>query len=557
MAHHDHSHAGHDDHHGPVTLKDGLVPWLMRWITTTNHKDLGTLYLLFSFLMFLVGGLMSLVIRAELWAPGLQFVDPEFFNQMTTLHALVMIFGGVMPGFVGLANWMIPMMVGCSDLALPRVNNWGFWILPFAFALLLSGLFMEGGAPAGGWTMYPPLVLQTGSSFPFLIFAVHLMGISSITGAINVVVTILNMRAPGMTLLKMPLFVWTWMITAYLLIAVMPVLAGAVTMLLTDKYFGTSFFNAAGGGDPVMFQHIFWTFGHPEVYILILPAFGIVSTIIPTFARKALFGYDSMVYAVASIAFLSFIVWAHHMFTVGMPLAGELFFMFATMLIAVPTGVKVFNWIATMWRGSLTFETPMLFAVAFVFLFSIGGFSGLMLAIAPADFQYHDTYFVVAHFHYVLVPGAVFAIIGAVYYWIPKWTGVMYNETLGKVHFWLSAIFINLTFFPQHFSGLAGMQRRVPDYAAAFTDFNVWSTVGAFGFFVSQFLMMYNFGRCVWARGGLKKAPARVWEGAHGLEWTVASPAPYHTFETPPKVSEGEFTVVYDEAAEVVTGKRG
>ena len=389
----------HDDHHGPVTLKDGFGKWIMRWISTTNHKDLGTLYLWFAFIMFFVGGAMALVIRAELFEPGMQFVQPEFFNQMTAMHALVMIFGAVMPAFVGLANWMIPMMIGCSDLALPRVNNWGFWILPFAFTILLSTLFVPGGAPAAGWTMYPPLSLQTSNAFPMLIFSVHLMGISSITGAINVVVTILNMRAPGMTLLKMPLFVWTWLITAYLLIATMPVLAGAVTMLLTDKYFGTSFFSASGGGDPVMFQHIFWFFGHPEVYILILPAFGIVSTIIPTFARKTLFGYDSMVYATASIAFLSFIVWAHHMFTAGMPVAAELFFMFSTMLIAVPTGVKVFNWVATMWRGSMTFETPMLFSVAFVFLFTIGGFSGLMLAIAPVDFQYHDTYFVVAHFH--------------------------------------------------------------------------------------------------------------------------------------------------------------
>jgi cytochrome c oxidase subunit 1 len=549
MSHHDAAH-GHDDHahHGPAQLKDGFFKWIMRWITTTNHKDLGTLYLLFSVTMFLIGGAMSLVIRAELWMPGLQFVDPEFFNQMTTLHALVMIFGGVMPGFVGLANWMVPMQVGAGDLALPRVNNWGFWILPFAFSLLLSGLFMDSGAPAGGWTMYPPLVLQTGSSFPMLIFAIHLMGISSITGAIYVIVTILNMRAPGMTLLKLPLFCWTWLVTAYLLIATMPVLAGAVTMLLTDKYFATSFFSAAGGGDPVMFQHIFWFFGHPEVYILILPAFGVVSTIIPTFARKALFGYDSMVYAVASIAFLSFIVWAHHMFTVGMPLAGELFFMFATMLIAVPTGVKVFNWIATLWRGSITFETPMLFALAFVFLFTIGGFSGLMLAIAPADFQYHDTYFVVAHFHYVLVPGAVFAIIAAVYYWIPKWTGVMYNETLGKWHFWLSAIFINVLFFPQHFVGLAGMQRRVPDYALAFADINAWSSIGAFGFFLAQFLMLYNFARCVWFREGMQPASARVWEGAHGLEWTVPSPAPYHTFEdAPAHLDEREVTSVHDE----------
>ncbi len=537
---HAHDGHGHDDHH------HGPDKGIMRWIKTTNHKDLGTLYLCFSFTMFFIGGLMSLVIRAELFQPGLQFVDPEFFNSMTTLHALVMIFGGVMPGFVGLANWMVPMMIGAGDLALPRVNNWGFWILPFAFAMLLSTLFMEGGAPAGGWTMYPPLVLQTGNAFPLLIFAIHLMGVSSITGAINVVVTILNMRAPGMSLLKMPLFVWTWLITAYLLIATMPVLAGAVTMLLTDKYFGTSFFTASGGGDPVMFQHIFWFFGHPEVYILILPAFGIVSTIIPTFARKQLFGYDSMVYATASIGFLSFIVWAHHMFTVGMPLAGELFFMFSTMLIAVPTGVKVFNWIATMWRGSMTFETPMLFALGFVFLFTVGGFSGLMLAITPVDFQYHDTYFVVAHFHYVLVPGAVFSILAAVYYWVPKWTGVMYNEKLGKLHFWLSAIFVNVTFFPQHFLGLAGMQRRVPDYNVMFSDFNMVSSIGALVFFLAQFLFIGNMLYCMFANRAKHKVPDRVWEGAHGLEWSVPSPAPYHTFEDPPVVSDNEVTAVHD-----------
>jgi len=483
--------------------------------------------------MFFIGGLMALVIRAELFEPGLQVVEPQFFNSMTTMHALIMIFGVVMPAFTGLANWMIPMMIGAPDMALPRMNNWSFWILPFAFSMLLSTLLMQGGGPAGGWTLYPPLVLQTGDAFPFVIFSIHLMGISSIMGSINIIATILNLRAPGMSLMKMPLFVWTWLITAYLLIATMPVLAGAVTMLLTDKFFGTSFFNAAGGGDPVMFQHIFWFFGHPEVYILILPAFGIASTIIPTFARKPLFGYASMVYATASIAFLSFIVWAHHMFTVGMPLAGELFFMLTTMLIAVPTGVKVFNWVATMWKGSMTFETPMLFAVGFVVLFTIGGFSGLMLAIAPADFQYHDTYFVVAHFHYVLVPGAVFAIIAGVYYWLPKWTGHMYNETLGKWHFWLSAIFVNVTFFPMHFLGLAGMPRRIPDYALQFADFNMIASIGAFGFGFSQLLFAYLVIQAV--RGG-SKATDQVWEGARGLEWTLTSPPPYHSFTTAPEV---------------------
>jgi cytochrome c oxidase subunit 1 len=521
------SHAAHDEHH------DHAPSGLMRWVTTTNHKDIGTLYLSFSLLMFFVGGAMAMVIRAELFQPGLQFVDPQFFNSMTTVHALVMIFGAVMPGFVGLANWMVPMMIGAPDMALPRMNNWSFWLLPFAFTLLLGTFFMPGGAPAGGWTMYAPLVMQTGDAFPFLIFAVHIMGISSIMGAINIIATVFNMRAPGMTFMKLPLFVWTWIITAFLLIASMPVLAGAVTMLLTDKFFGTSFFSAAGGGDPVMFQHIFWFFGHPEVYIMILPAFGVVSAIVPTFARKPLFGYSSMVYATASIAFLSFIVWAHHMFTVGMPLAGELFFMYTTVLIAVPTGVKVFNWVATMWKGSMTFETPMLFALGFIVMFTIGGFSGLMLGVTPADFQYHDTYFVVAHFHYVLVTGAVFSIMAAAYFWLPKWTGHMYDEKLGKLHFWLSTIFVNVLFFPQHFLGLAGMPRRIPDYNVQFADWNMVSSIGGFLFGISQLLFAYIVIKCV--RGG-QKASSQVWEGAHGLEWTLPSPPPYHSFTTPPVV---------------------
>jgi len=522
----------HDAHHeGPPS------GFLRRWLFTTNHKDIGTLYLVFSLVMFFIGGLMALVIRAELFQPGMQLVDPYFFNQMTTNHALVMIFGAVMPAFTGLANWMIPIMIGAPDMALPRMNNWSFWLLPFAFAILLSTMFMPGGALAGGWTMYPPLMLQHGMALPFGIFAVHLMGISSIMGAINVVATVLNMRAPGMTLMKMPLFVWAWLITAYLLIATMPVLAGAVTMLLTDAFFGTHFFNAAGGGDPVMYQHIFWFFGHPEVYIMILPAFGIISAIIPTFSRKPLFGYSSMVYATASIAFLSFIVWAHHMFTVGMPLSGELFFMYATMLIAVPTGVKVFNWIATMWRGSISFETPMLFAIGFVLMFTIGGFSGLMLAISPADFQYHDTYFVVAHFHYVLVTGAVYSIIAAVYFWLPKWTGHMYDERLGKLHFWLSTIFVNVLFFPQHFLGLAGMPRRIPDYSTQFADWNMVSTIGAFGFGFAQLIFLWVVIKCV--RGGAK-ATDQVWDGARGLEWTLSSPPPYHSFSEPPTIPSGE-----------------
>ena len=505
-----------------------------RWLFTTNHKDIGSMYLWFSFAMFLLGGVFALVIRAELFQPGLQLVEPEFFNQMTTMHGLVMVFGAVMPAFVGLANWLIPMMAGAPDMALPRMNNWSFWILPFAFAMLASTLFMEGGGPNFGWTFYAPLsTTYAPPSVTYFIFAIHIMGASSIMGSINIIATILNMRAPGMTLMKMPLFVWTWLITAYLLIAVMPVLAGCVTMMLMDIHFGTSFFSAAGGGDPVLFQHVFWFFGHPEVYIMILPAFGVASAIIPTFARKPLFGYASMVYATASIAFLSFIVWAHHMFTVGMPIAGELFFMYATMLIAVPTGVKVFNWVTTMFRGSMTFETPMLFAIAFVILFTIGGFSGLMLAIAPADFQYHDTYFVVAHFHYVLVPGAIFSIFAAVYYWLPKWCGNMYDERLGKAHFWLSFVGLNVTFFPMHFVGLAGMPRRIPDYALQFADFNQIASMGAFLFGFSQVFFLFIVIKTI--RGG-QKATDEVWDNPEGLEWTVPSPAPYHTFTTPPAV---------------------
>src|SRR6056300_75050 len=514
-------------HHGPAA-------GLSRWLFTTNHKDIGTMYLWFSFAMFLLGGSFAMIIRAELFQPGLQLVQPEFFNQMTTMHGLVMVFGAIMPAFVGLANYMIPLMIGAPDMAMPRMNNWSFWLLPPTFLILASTLFMEGGGPNFGWTFYAPLsTTYAPPSVTVFIFSVHVMGISSIMGAINVVVTIMNMRAPGMDLMKMPLFVWSWLITAYLLIAVMPVLAGAVTMMLMDIHFGTSFFNAAGGGDPVLFQHIFWFFGHPEVYIMILPAFGIASHIIETFSRKQLFGYASMVWAMASIAILSFVVWAHHMFTVGMPLAGELFFMYATMLIAVPTGVKVFNWVATMWRGSMTFETPMLFAIAFVILFTIGGLSGLMLAIAPADFQYHDTYFVVAHFHYVLVPGAIFSIMAATYYWLPKWTGHQLNETMGKFHFWLSFVGVNITFFPMHFVGLAGMPRRIPDYALQFADFNSMASVGAFIFGFSQLVFIYNIIQNV--RVG-EKATAQVWEGANGLEWTLPSPAPYHTFSTPPKV---------------------
>ena len=506
----------------------------MKYVTTTNHKDIGSMYLWFSFVMFLTGGVMALTIRAELFQPGLQLVNPEFFNQMTTLHGLIMVFGAIMPAFVGFANWQIPMMIGAPDMAFPRMNNWSFWLLPPAAILLVLSLLVPGGSAGAGWTLYPPLTIQQGMGMDLVIFAIHILGMSSIMGSINIVTTILNMRAPGMTLMKMPLFVWTWLITAYLLIAVMPVLAGAVTMTLTDRHFDTHFFNPAGGGDPVLFQHIFWFFGHPEVYIIIIPAFGVVSQVIPAFSRKPLFGYASMVYATASIAILSFLVWAHHMYTVGMPVEAQLYYMFATMLIAVPTGVKVFNWVATMWKGSLTFETPMLFALGFLFLFTLGGFTGLVLSLTPVDVQLHDTYYVVAHFHYVMVAGALYAAFAGVYFWLPKWIGKMYDEKLGKIHFWISIIFFNIAFFPQHFLGLAGMPRRIPDYSVQFADFNLVSSIGAFGFGLSQLLFLYILLKAI--RYG-EKAEDKQWEGADSLEWThLPSPAPYHSFEEPPQV---------------------
>ena len=533
-------HTGHSEHHHD---DHGHPHGWRRWVFATNHKDIGTLYLLFSLTMLMIGGVLALGIRAELFQPGLQLVNPELFNQLTTMHGIIMVFGAIMPAFVGMANWMLPLQIGASDMAFARMNNFSFWLMIPAALLLVGSFFMPGGAPAAGWTLYAPLTLQMGPSMDAGIFAMHLLGASSIMGSINIIVTILNMRAPGMTLMKMPMFAWTWLITAYLLIAVMPVLAGAITMTLTDRHFGTSFFNPAGGGDPVMYQHIFWFFGHPEVYIMILPAFGIISQIVPAFARKRLFGYTSMVYATASIAILSFIVWAHHMFATGMPVTGQLFFMYATMLISVPTGVKIFNWVATMWRGSMSFEAPMLWSVGFIFVFTMGGFTGLILAVAPIDIQVQDTYYVVAHFHYVLVAGSLFALFAAFYYWAPKWTGVMIPEWKGKLHFWWSLIAFNVTFFPMHFLGLAGMPRRYADYPMQFADFNAIASAGSFAFGFAQ--VYFIVGVLIPAmRGKGTPAPAKPWDGAEGLEWEIPSPAPFHTFETPPKLDPSATRVV-------------
>jgi len=522
-AHHDHTPTG----------------W-RRWLLSTNHKDIGTLYLLFALAMLFMGGASAMLIRAELFQPGIQLLDPDLYNNLVTNHALLMIFGAVMPAAAGLANWMIPLMIGAPDMALPRMNNLSFWILPAAGTMLILSFvvpFFPGGGTQinTGWTLYPPLSVQVGMSMDFLIFAIHLLGISSVLASINIIVTLLNMRAPGMTMMKMPIFCWTWLVTAFLLILVVPVLAGGVTMLLFDRHFGTSFFDAAGGGDPVLFQHLFWFFGHPEVYVLLLPSIGVLSHVIPTFARKPLFGYKSMVGAMIAVGTIGMVVWAHHQYTIGMSLGAVTYFMVGTIIISIPVGLMIFNFIATMWRGAMTFETPMLFAVAIILMFTFGGLSGVMLAVVPADMQYHDSMFVVAHFHYVLMPGAVFGLFAGVFYWLPKWTGHMYDERLAKIFFWINVIGFNLTFFPQHFLGLAGMPRRIIDYNVMFTEFNAISSVGAMIFGFSHLLFLYIIIKTI--RGG-KPATDKVWEGASGLEWEVASPPPFHTWETPPKIGK-------------------